>query len=205
MASPTSAAGALVSFQITTNDKPVASTVQVTAIAVWTALGTAPRARVAVYDGGDQTFPISSSTTFAPGASIAIALGYEGTNDTVFSGTIAAQKIEIDQPGNSLLIVEAVAKDVVVWSGSMPAPVLTLAYGGDILALNATTLDGETVKARGEVRFAGSALAVPGAAMTLDGLGDRFSGTALITAVNQSVAEGQWTTTATYDAPPPSR
>ncbi|HEX4303454.1 MAG TPA: hypothetical protein VHZ78_11735 [Rhizomicrobium sp.] len=202
MASPTPAAGALVSFQITTNGTPVASTFQ---IGVWTALGTIPRARVAVYDGADQTFAISSSATFAPGASIAIALGYEGTHTTVFNGTIAAQKIEIDETGNSRLIVEAIAKDIAVWSGSVPPPVLSLVYGDSILALNATTLDGETAKTGGEVRFAGSALAVPGAAMTLDGLGDRFDGTALITGVNQSVAEGQWTTTATYGAAPSAR
>ncbi len=204
MASPTPTAGALVSFQITTNGKPVDSTIQIVTIAVWAAFGTAPRARVAVYDGTNQTFPISSGPAFAPGASIAIALGYEGTNTTVFEGTITAQKLEIGEPGNSLLLVEAVAKDIAVWSGSIPTPVLALTYGDSILALNATTLDGATAKSGGEVRFAGSALAVSGAAMTLDGLGDRFSGTALITGVNHSVTEGQWTTTATYGAPPPA-
>lgn len=50
-------------------------------------------------------------------------------------------------------------------------------------------------KIRGEVRFQGCALAVPGAMVTLEGLGSRFNGPAYISGVHQQVALGLWTTT----------
>lgn len=201
MASPNPVAGALATFAITANGSPIDAAIEVVAIDSWAAFGAAPRARIAIFDGSpaDQTFAVSSSPTFAPGASIAIALGYDNRNQTIFSGTVTAQKLEIAENSPSRLIVEAAGKDVTLWSGSVPAPVLAVTFGDSILTLNATTSGSMT---GGDVRFAGSTLAVPGAAMRLAGLGRRFDGTVLITGVHQGIRDGLWTTTANFGEAP---
>lgn len=50
-------------------------------------------------------------------------------------------------------------------------------------------------KLRGEVRFAGSALAVPGCMVTLAGLGARFNGDAWVSGVHHHLEGGWWRTT----------
>ncbi len=203
MSSPTQSSGSLVNFTITSNGAAIASAIQVLAIDIWAALGEAPRARIAVFDGApsDQDFPISSSATFAPGASISIAMGYDMEAKAVFSGTVLAQRIEIDEQSGSRLIVEAAAKDVAALPGKVPPPVLTVTFGQDILDLKAQTRQVGTAQSSGEVRFQGSSLAVPGATMVLAGLGSRFNGTATVAAVHQHIGDGQWTTTADYVLP----
>ncbi|MGV3613327.1 MAG: type VI secretion system tip protein VgrG [Fluviicola sp.] len=64
-----------------------------------------------------------------------------------------------------------------------------------------TWADAQALKAglsriRGEIRFQGSALALPGCLITLDGLGKRFNGDAFIGFVEHSIEEGEWITTA---------
>ena len=64
-----------------------------------------------------------------------------------------------------------------------------------------TWADAQSLKAglsriRGEIRFQGSSLAVPGCLITLDGLGKRFNGDAFIGAVEHSIEDGEWITTA---------
>jgi len=54
----------------------------------------------------------------------------------------------------------------------------------------------ELAKIRGEARFTGSALAVPGSMVALSGLGDRFNGNAYVSGVYHSVHDGFWRTTA---------
>jgi Rhs element Vgr protein len=49
---------------------------------------------------------------------------------------------------------------------------------------------------RGEIRFQGSALAVPGCIIDLDGLGKRFNGSAYIGSVEHVYQDGEWLTTA---------
>lgn len=49
-------------------------------------------------------------------------------------------------------------------------------------------------KMRGRVKINGTSGAVPGELIELQGLGDRFNGTAVITAVRQEIASGNWLT-----------
>ena len=67
---------------------------------------------------------------------------------------------------------------------------------------SAELLKTRLAKIRGEVRFQGSALATPGAMVTLAGLGDRFNGNAYLSAVHQSYRAGWWTTSATIGLSP---
>ncbi|WP_430406310.1 type VI secretion system tip protein VgrG [Fluviicola sp.] len=64
-----------------------------------------------------------------------------------------------------------------------------------------TWADAQSLKAglariRGEIKFQGSSLAVPGCLITLDGLGKRFNGDAFIGFVEHEIADGEWITTA---------
>jgi len=49
-------------------------------------------------------------------------------------------------------------------------------------------------RVRGRVRFCGSALAVPGKLVELDGVGARFNGKAYVGAVRHEIRQGEWTT-----------
>lgn len=59
---------------------------------------------------------------------------------------------------------------------------------------SAELMIGRLAKIQGQVRFQGNALAVPGAMVTLAGLGDRFNGDAYVSGVHHHVSEGLWTT-----------
>ncbi len=64
-----------------------------------------------------------------------------------------------------------------------------------------TWADAQSLKAglariRGEIKFQGSSLAVPGCLITLDGLGKRFNGDAFIGFVEHEIQDGEWITTA---------
>ncbi len=60
---------------------------------------------------------------------------------------------------------------------------------------SAELVKSQLAKLRGEVRFQGSALAVPGCMVTLAGLGARFNGDAWVAGVHHQLAEGLWRTT----------
>jgi Rhs element Vgr protein len=72
----------------------------------------------------------------------------------------------------------------------------TLATGDLTGWSSAELLKAKLAKIRGEIRFQGSGLAVPGCMVALAGLGDRFNGNAYVSGVHHQVAEGLWITTA---------
>jgi Rhs element Vgr protein len=61
---------------------------------------------------------------------------------------------------------------------------------------SAELMKSQLAKIRGEVRFQGSALAVPGCMVALAGLGDRFNGNAYVSGVYHRLQDGLWRTTA---------
>ncbi|WP_337846190.1 type VI secretion system tip protein VgrG [Sphingomonas sp.] len=62
----------------------------------------------------------------------------------------------------------------------------------------------ELAKVRGQIRFQGSALAVPGAMVALAGLGARFNGNGYVSAVHHRLSEGLWKTTVDIGLSPAS-
>lgn len=95
--------------------------------------------------------------------------------------------------------------------GDQSATALSEAIGGDRMSLQTesygdssqlqTWADAQALKAglsriRGEIKFQGSSLAVPGCTITLDGLGKRFNGDAFIGSVEHEISDGEWITTA---------
>lgn len=57
-------------------------------------------------------------------------------------------------------------------------------------------------RVRGRMRFAGSALAKPGALLKVSGVGKRFDGDTWISGVTHMLAEGEWTTEAEFGLAP---
>ena len=57
-------------------------------------------------------------------------------------------------------------------------------------------------RVRGNMRFQGSALARPGALVELAGIGDRFSGAVLLTAVEHEIVDGNWISRAEFGMEP---
>lgn len=114
--SPALLAGSIVNVAITADGKPLNSTYQVLTVDIWTGVNKLPRARLVIADGSPNTatFPISETTTLIPGASLEIALGYDGGQSTVFSGLVCQQGISISRNGPSQLIVEATDKAAVM-------------------------------------------------------------------------------------------
>jgi Rhs element Vgr protein len=110
--SPVELATSIVGFTVTANGQALPPSVQVKAIDVWTGVNKLPKARLVISDGSaaDQDFPISDSASLIPGATLQIALGYSGSETTVFTGVVYRQGLDVSVNGPSRLIVEATDK-----------------------------------------------------------------------------------------------
>ncbi len=63
---------------------------------------------------------------------------------------------------------------------------------------SAELLKSKLSKIRGSVRFQGSAKALPGKTLELEGLGERFNGKVFLSGVHHCLREGRWLTTAQF-------
>lgn len=110
--SPVTLATSIASWTITCNGSALDSSIQVISIDVWTGVNRIPKARLVVSDGSaaDQDFPISEGSSLIPGVTLTIALGYGGSETTVFTGVIHRQGLEVSINGPSRLVVEAADK-----------------------------------------------------------------------------------------------
>ncbi|MDC0713315.1 type VI secretion system tip protein VgrG [Stigmatella sp. ncwal1] len=339
--SPFTATSDLTTFALVANGRELDGSYQVLSIQVVSALNRLPFAQVELVDGSaaQGAFPLSASTTLAPGVTLEVKLGYHGDNQTVFSGVVTRQAIRKRGKGPAVLQVEARDKAVkmtlsrgsaiftdttdsevlgklirahglsakvastspklkeltqfystdwdflvtraeangmvvavnagtvsVVAPDPSTSPALGVTFGTDVLdfrleedapsqwssvrcsswdyksqkMIEATAkvseanalgspsskklaevaspsevefqssapwaqdslkawaqglmLRSELAKIRGEVRFQGSSKVEPGKTLSLEGFGDRFDGTAFLSAVTHDVAEGRWTT-----------
>jgi Rhs element Vgr protein len=93
-----------------------------------------------------------------------------------------------DISSTQLAKVFDVANYVQQTAGAMIASELTQWSSAELMRLR-------LAKIRGSARFQGSALAVPGAMVTLAGLGSRFNGDGYISEVHHRLADGLWRTT----------
>lgn len=109
------------------------------------------------------------------------------------------------------MIKAASAKPTLNNQGDQTAAALSEAIGGDRWEVqtesygdtsqlqawaDAQALRAGLARIRGEIKFQGSSLAVPGCLITLAGLGKRFNGDAYIGMVEHEIADGEWLTTA---------
>lgn len=94
------------SFSITINGQALSDAVGILEIVVTNVVNAIPKARVVVMDGSAaaQNFELSNGSDFIPGAEITIAAGYNGENETLFSGLIISQTIKANEEGSQMEI-----------------------------------------------------------------------------------------------------
>ncbi|MCA6362921.1 MAG: type VI secretion system tip protein VgrG [Bacteroidetes bacterium] len=107
MAGPVIPTASVAVFNLSVGGSPVPDTVQVLAVDIQKKVNQVPFARIVIRDGEpDQgDFVQSSSSTFVPGATIAIDAGYDSSLSTIFTGIITGQSVELNALGESTLEV----------------------------------------------------------------------------------------------------
>lgn len=107
-ASTTITSGGLVTFDIKTNGSAIPDAMDVQSIEVEKGVNRISVAKIVIIDGSpaDETFSVSSSSTFVPGNTVTIEAGYDSKNETIFTGIITKQSIRIHGAEGSVLVVE---------------------------------------------------------------------------------------------------
>ncbi|MGL6315006.1 type VI secretion system tip protein VgrG [Vibrio sp. WXL103] len=103
--SPTKTNTDVVSFTITSNNTTIDSEIGVVAINIFYQVNHIAYAELDIIDGNiaTQTFETSSSDTFKPGSTIAISVGYDGGQETIYEGIVIAHAIHINDSNQSIL------------------------------------------------------------------------------------------------------
>ena len=201
--SPINKAGSFATFAVLSGGSPIPDTIRVSSIWVQSGINMPSVAQIVLFDGSpaERTFDISSSNLFVPGGHIAIEAGYYGNNQLVFKGNVNAQNIRINQTEASTLTVEC-SNPHEENRETDTNPVLVVGFGESILDFNASysRKDGAN-KVYGTVNFQGANIAEPGKYLQLEGLGDRFNGVHLMSAVVHLIKDGVWTTEVTIGLP----
>lgn len=117
--SPATSQSDLTSIAISVDGKAINDAYQVSHIEINKAANKISSARVVVIDGdaAGEDFSITDSTTFAPGGTIDIQLGYHSTTQSVFQGIIVQQTIQKSPGASSTLTVECRDKAVAMTIG----------------------------------------------------------------------------------------
>jgi len=104
---------------------------------------------------------------------------------------------------NGLLVTVDGGRVTVRAPDTSKAASLRVAYGESILNLRAEidAVPASAITTRGQVRFQGSALVKTGDMIQLGGLGDRFNGDVLVSAVHHEINDGAWITTVDFGLP----
>jgi len=108
----------ILSFSIISGGKEIPETYEVIDINIVTEINKISHAEIILKDGdpSDQTFEITDSDFFKPGAEIEIKLGYESKNDSLFKGIVVKQSIQIYEGSTSKLIVICKDKAILLTS-----------------------------------------------------------------------------------------
>jgi Rhs element Vgr protein len=103
-----------VSVTVTSEGAAIADSVQLISVTVRRALNKVPTATLVISDGDmpEQTFPVSDSATFKPGAAIVISAGYNGNVAVIFSGIVVRHSLSIAGANDARLTVECRDKAV---------------------------------------------------------------------------------------------
>lgn len=121
MTNPTS--GSVATYVIKVAGSAIPDTYQVQNIQIEQAINRISTAVVTFVDGDPsaESFAISASATFVPGAEITIELGYESKNTVVFSGIVTKQTIRVSHSDGPLLAVECKDKAIKMTVGRKSA------------------------------------------------------------------------------------
>jgi phage protein D len=199
---PTSNNGYVFQLVISINDEPLSKTINVVSATVVKEMGKPGHAEVAFLDGDPAVgaFALSSGDDFDLGNTIQIAVGYGDDTAEIFNGVISGQTLNAGDSGYpQLTILATSATDQSLTSNALKPAVLSVQYGANMLSFNATqSKQGRKSIITGEMRSIGSHLLKPGETLEIKGVGDRFTGNAIITGMKHVIEGGNWFTTAQF-------
>ncbi|OHU84961.1 MULTISPECIES: type VI secretion system tip protein VgrG [Pseudoalteromonas] len=100
--------GGVATLEIKSQGSTIPDTVQVHSVVIRQDINRIASATIEILDGNpsEEGFAVSSSSTFVPGNEISIAMGYDGTNSTVFTGIVTKQMVQVNPGSGPLLNVE---------------------------------------------------------------------------------------------------
>lgn len=110
-----------------------------------------------------------------------------------------AQPPSLGLQGNLAAAALAAVGGVAALRLQTPVPLATSALKA---WADARQMKAALARVRGSMRFQGSALAAPGVTMSVAGVGQRFSGKVYVSAVEHTVADGNWSTEADFGLAP---
>lgn len=108
---PVSSETYLITYQVLANGSPIDGAYNVISIQVHKEVNKISTCEIEILDGSPskEDFPISDSSTFVPGTSIEVKMGYESNNETVFKGIVLRQGLKVKKDKGP--VMEVVCKD----------------------------------------------------------------------------------------------
>jgi Rhs element Vgr protein len=105
---PNQSIAGVVTFDVIIDGTAIRPEVEILTISIEKEVNRIPSAVIVIRDGNvsDETFEQSDGTTFMPGNTIEIKVGYDGSNKTMFKGIIVKHRIKISENGASNLTLE---------------------------------------------------------------------------------------------------
>ncbi len=106
--SPNLNADGVLRVTITSNGAALADTVRPISVHIDRVVNAVPTAKLVLADGdvASQTFPVSDSATFVPGAKIVISAGYGDVETAIFTGIVVKHAVKITGENYSRVVVE---------------------------------------------------------------------------------------------------
>lgn len=120
---PNSKPGGIVTYSIKTNGASIPDTCQVHGIRIDQTINRISSAIITLLDGNAsaESFAVSASSTFVPGAEISIEVGYDSKNTELFSGIVTKQSIQVANSTGPMLEIECMDKAVKMTVGRKSA------------------------------------------------------------------------------------
>lgn len=106
--------GSVITYQVKANGAVIPDTCQILSIRVKQAINRISGATLVILDGdpAQEDFTVSASSTFVPGNTVSIAVGYDATNVIVFEGIVTKQALRVENQHGPVLEVECKDKAV---------------------------------------------------------------------------------------------
>ena len=104
--SPNLSADGVLRISVSSNGQVLTEAIQLVSVHIDRAVNTIPSAKLVIADGemSTQTFPISDSADFAPGAKINISAGYGDSEESIFEGVVVKHAVKITGENYSRLV-----------------------------------------------------------------------------------------------------
>ncbi len=112
--SPLAEGANIFSYSILSGGSEIPDSYEVMSMSITKEVNVIATAQITLRDGSSesQSFGISDSDTFKPGAEIEIKIGYQSKNETVFKGVVIKQSIRVDEGSVSRLQITLKDKSV---------------------------------------------------------------------------------------------